>query len=96
MNSFVLNFRRAFARVRTTLFAVTTSVANWRAQRKASNSDSDVNTVRRKWDHAVPSLNGTHRSGQVLLALLAMTIGETAVAGTYPASYIFRNSVYGL
>ena len=94
MNSFVLNFRRAFARGWATLFAGTASAADWRVQRRTTRSDRDGNTLRRKRAFAL-SLNCTNWSSRVLIAILALAMGGTAVAGTYPASYIFRNNVYG-
>ena len=37
------------------------------------------------------TIDGLHRFSRFLLAILALAMGETAVAGTYPASYVFRN-----
>ena len=95
MNSFVLNFRRAFARVRTTLVAVMDPAATGNTLRWATHSDSDEKNVRRKLNSAVPWLNWIDWSERVLMAFFAFTIGGFAVAGTYPASYVFRNNVYG-
>jgi RHS repeat-associated protein len=39
------------------------------------------------------TIDGLHRSRRVLFALLAMTVGETAMAGAYPASYVFQGNI---
>ena len=87
MNSFVLNFRRAFARVRATLVAVMDPAATENTLRWATHSDSDEKNVRRELNSAVPWLNWIDWSERVLMAFFAFTIGGFAVAGTYPASY---------
>ena len=86
MNSFVLNFRRAFARGWATLFAGTASAADWRVQCRTTRSDRDGNTLRRKRAFAL-SLNWTNWSSRVLMTVFALAVGGSAVAGTYPASY---------
>lgn len=92
MNSFVLNFRRAFARVRT-LVAVMDPAATGNTLRWATHSDSDEKNVPRKLNSAVPWLNWIDWSERVLMAFFAFTIGGFAVAGTYPASYVFQGMI---